>query len=72
MNRSSVRHTENPALCNDHSAFWQRKKPKSRLSVLELSTRKISCEKDFEKIRNAEMGISLARQMRSEKPLSQI
>jgi hypothetical protein len=32
------------------------KKPKSRLSVLELSTRKISFEKNFGKIRNAEMG----------------
>jgi len=42
------------------------KKPKSRLSVLELSTRKIRFEKDFKKIRNAEMGISPARQMRSE------
>ena len=42
------------------------KKPKSRLSVLELSTRKISLETNFKKIRNAEMGISPARQMRSE------
>lgn len=48
------------------------KKPGRRLSVQELSIRKISFKKDFKKIRNAEMGISLGRQMRSEYPLSQI
>jgi len=31
MNRSRVRQTENPALWNDHSSFWRREKPKSRL-----------------------------------------